>query len=134
MATINPITVVDVNEPVQLTTDSAGDNTLDVSIAGTPGIPQLDAPSTHPQQIEYMQNGLESTTNLKVIKAETNGNELFITVEDDSPGDVTDTSSRLCAYQARFQYGFANAGIEAYGGIQIVDGKSRQTWRLTRAL
>lgn len=48
---------------------------------------------------------------------EQRGEELFITVRSESIEELASPQAKRIAYAARGQYGFENAGIEAYGSI-----------------
>ena len=52
---------------------------------------------------------------VKIAKAEKQGGRLYITVEGPSIDAVRSLSARTLAYEARFEHGFANAGLEANG-------------------
>lgn len=73
---------------------------------------------------------------LSIVDAERDGQQLFLIVEGPNLEDVIGADSRKLAYDARFHYGFDNAGIEPYGGTEFVkeSGKYRLTWKLTRSM
>ena len=58
---------------------------------------------------------------LKIIHAETRGEQLFITVQGSNPEEVVSLEARRLAYNERNKHGFSNAGIEGYGGAFPVD-------------
>lgn len=72
---------------------------------------------------------------LRIVDAERDGNSLFLVVEGDNVEDVQSFDARMLAYDARFHYGFDNAGLEPVGGSSPTkDGHYRQTWKLLRGL
>ena len=72
---------------------------------------------------------------LRIVDAERDGASLFLVVEGDTVEDVQGFDARKLAYDARFHYGFDNAGIEPYAGAEPAGaGRYRQTWKLTRGL
>ena len=62
---------------------------------------------------------------LSVVKTEIRGENLFVTVQADGVEEATSPAARRLAYDERLTKGFANAGIEAFGGPFPVspDGK-----------
>lgn len=56
-----------------------------------------------------------------VVQAERKGNDLYITVQGPTIDDVNNNAARMLAYEARFDHGFENAGISAFGGPYAVD-------------
>ena len=62
---------------------------------------------------------------LTIVKAEKRGEHLFLTVQGASVTEVTSAAARKFAYDARGEYGFDNAGIEAAGGSFPVDLKGQ---------
>jgi hypothetical protein len=73
---------------------------------------------------------------LKIVDAERDGANLYLVVEGDHVEDVQGHMARKLAYDARFDYGFTNSGLDAVGGPEPINGgeRYRQTWRLQRGL
>jgi hypothetical protein len=76
---------------------------------------------------------------LSVVDAERDGQQLFLVVEGENVEDVNGAEGRKLAYDARFHYGFDNAGVESHGGPEPVGDagpsrRYRQTWKLTRSM
>ena len=102
-------------------------------------VPQPDASNLPPATSKLAQDMLEK--GMQVVGAERDGGHLFITIEGDEVEDVQGPDARKLAYDSRYHYGWANAGIEIWAGpAPVVDedkepvGRYQQTWRLTRGM
>lgn len=73
-----------------------------------------------------------------VVDVERSDGLLYVVTEAGDIEDANGYDARKLAYDARFSYGFDNAGIEAHGGPQYVgtdkQTRYRQTWKLTRSV
>lgn len=78
-----------------------------------------------------------SDLGLSVESAERDGPHLYIVVLGDHIEDVSGAEGRKLAYDSRHYYGWQDAGIEPYGGVEPITNnfgtKYRQTWKFTRA-
>jgi len=62
-----------------------------------------------------------STTTIKVVtegtmKPKVKGGNLFVTIEGDGPEELSGYEAKMIAYNARFDYGFGNSGIDLFSG------------------
>ena len=62
---------------------------------------------------------------IEIVEKKREGDYLFITVQGESVMEVTASSARKFAYEARGEFGFDNAGIESFGGPFPVDVKAK---------
>ena len=58
---------------------------------------------------------------MEIHKVENDGNRLLITVKADDPGKAGSPAGKELAWNERLKYGFANSGIEPYGGPFVTD-------------
>ena len=60
---------------------------------------------------------------IKVAHAGMDGNRLTITIEGDAISPLIEGPARKLAYEQRFEWGMAAAGIEAVGGTYVPDSE-----------
>lgn len=119
---------------------NASDEIRVVEFASHNKIPHATAPVVKQDIPEATSKTIEEAAELgiKLVEAEREGNQLFLTVEGDHIERVTGADGRRLAYDARHYYSFENAGIEPYGGTIAIgpeaDRRYRQVWKLTRSI
>jgi hypothetical protein len=65
----------------------------------------------------------EEIAGVKVVGGEIKNGKLFVTIEGATPDTVHSLRAKNAAYEARFKYGFAQAGMETAGAPWPVDEK-----------
>jgi hypothetical protein len=59
---------------------------------------------------------MEVADMLRIVDVQKHPNEMYVTVEGESPDRVSSPEARKLAYDERLKHGFENAGVEALGG------------------
>ena len=76
--------------------------------------------------INIMKTEVKAGDSLKVVSVTRDGDKLMVTIEGQNVEEVTGPEARNMAYRERLNYGYNNAGLEAYGGPYPFDKKNNK--------